>query len=66
VSEFVDRVAVRASTVDMRAVVLSVLVFPFWLLGALVGLVWAVVRWVWAAVCVGFSDGSSRVNRGAG
>jgi hypothetical protein len=42
------------------------MVFPFWLLGALVGLVWAVVRWVWAAVCVGFSDGSSRVNRGAG
>jgi hypothetical protein len=64
-----EAVAARAAQLAPARVALSVLAFPFWLLGLLVGIVWVVVAWTVAAVQVGVADarGLSRgVNDGAG
>ena len=52
----VDRVAVAAQTVKPLRIILSVLAFPFYVLGLLAGLVVVLFMWVVAAVQVGFSD----------
>lgn len=61
---FSERVAERASQVRLVRVVLSVLAFPFYLLGGLVGLVWVALVWCWAAVAVGFDDARKRGDDG--
>lgn len=52
----VDRVAAAAQTVKPLRILLSVLAFPFYVLGLLAGLVVVLFMWVVAAVQVGFSD----------
>lgn len=52
----VDRVAAAAQNVKPLRLVLSVLAFPFYLLGLLAGFVVVVVMWIVAAAQVGFSD----------
>lgn len=52
----VDRVAAAAQTVKPLRIILSVLAFPFYLLGLLAGLIVVLFMWVVAAVQVGFSD----------
>jgi hypothetical protein len=61
---FPERVAERAQSVNVVKLVLSVLAFPFYVLGFVAGVLWLVVRWVYAAVAVGFADGLQR--RGGG
>lgn len=56
----VDRVATAAQTVKPLRLALSVLAFPFYLLGAVAGLVAVVVVWVIAAVQVGYVDVRNR------
>lgn len=53
---FVDRVAVQAQEVRPLRVMLTILAFPFYLLGLLVGLVWVALAWCGAAVVVGVRD----------
>jgi hypothetical protein len=52
----VDRVAAAAQNVKLLRLLLSVLAFPFYLLGSLVGLVAVVAMWIVAAAQVGYSD----------
>lgn len=52
----VDRVAAAAQTVKPLRLLLSLLAFPFYLLGLVAGLVVVVAVWVVAAVQVGFTD----------
>lgn len=56
----VDRVAAAAQNVKPLRLVLSVLAFPFYLLGLLAGFVVVVVMWIVAAAQVGFSDARKR------
>ena len=56
----VDRVAAAAQNVKLLRLVLSVLAFPFYLLGLLAGFVVVVVMWIVAAAQVGFSDARKR------
>lgn len=56
-------IAARAAQIKPARLVLSVLAFPFWLLGLLVGVLWLAVSWCIAAAIVGFSDVKER--RGA-
>ena len=52
----VDRVADAAQNVKPLRLLLSVLAFPFYLLGLLAGLVVVVAMWIVAATQVGFAD----------
>lgn len=61
----VDRVAAAAQTVKPLRLLLSVLAFPFYLLGLLAGLVVVVAMWFVAAAQVGFSDVRKRDVRSA-
>jgi hypothetical protein len=58
--QLVDKVAARASGVAPLKVLLTVLAAPFWLVGAVAGLVWVALVWAWAALCVGASDARAR------
>jgi hypothetical protein len=60
---FADRVAAQALDVRMVPMILSLLAFPFYLIGVIAAVVWLAVRWCYAAVKVGFADVK---NRGAG
>lgn len=51
-----ERVAAKASEIEWGRAVLSILAFPFYALGFLVGLFLALVAFAWAAVAVGVSD----------
>ena len=65
-SDFASRVAERASQIRFAQVLLTILASPFWLIGAVAGLVWVCVTWCAAAVVIGFSDAHERkVDRGA-
>ena len=57
---FPERVAVKAADVKVVALLLSLLAVPFYVLGLFAGLVWVAVRWVVAAVVVGFADAVDR------
>lgn len=54
------RVAAKANELRPARIVLSVLSFPFYVLGLLVGLLIVLVGWVVAAVAVGVSDVKDR------
>lgn len=57
---FPARVAARAVEVDVVKVLLSLLVLPFYVVGAVAAVVWLLVRWCYAAVLVGFADVTKR------
>jgi hypothetical protein len=59
----VDRVASRAQTVTVGRVLLTVLAAPVYVLGAVAGVLVAVVLWAWAAGAVGFSDAKGQLWR---
>lgn len=52
----VDRVAAAAQEIKPLRLLLSVVAFPFYLLGLAAGLVVVVFMWIAAAVQVGFAD----------
>lgn len=57
---FADRVAAQALEVRFARLLLSLLAFPFYLLGLVLGLVVLAVRWCYAAVQVGIADVTKR------
>jgi hypothetical protein len=59
--EFVERVAAEAVAVKPWRVAVTVLAVPFWLLGALAGLVWVVAVFAYGAAQVGFADARARL-----
>jgi hypothetical protein len=61
---FPERVAARAPSVNVIRLLLSVLAFPFYVLGVVVGLLFVSVQWAYSAVVVGFED--VRRRRGGG
>ena len=61
---FPERVAARAPSVNVIRLLLSVLAFPFYVLGVVVGLLLVSVQWAYSAVVVGVEDVRSR--RGGG
>lgn len=62
---FPARVAAKANELRPARVVLSVLAFPFYVVGLVVGVVWVAVAWAFAAVAVGVADVRAR-GRAAG
>lgn len=60
---FAARVADRAQEIRFTRALLSILAAPFWVLGAIVGVIWVAVAWCAAAVVIGFAD-AGRVRRG--
>ena len=56
----VDRIAAAALTMKPLRLLLSILAFPFYALGWLVGLLLVAATWVVAAVQVGVSDARGR------
>ncbi|MEM9516031.1 MAG: hypothetical protein AAGA42_14360 [Actinomycetota bacterium] len=66
-ASFPERVAQRATEVQVARLLLSLLAVPFYVLGFVVGVVWLAIRWIYAAVVVGFADARDRqVKRDAG
>lgn len=53
---YTARIARRAGEQTPAGLLVSLLAFPFWLLGALVAFLWMVISWSYAAVLVGFED----------
>ena len=53
---FPERVAAHAQSVNVVKLLLSVLAFPFYVVGFVAGVVWLVVSWSFSAVVVGFGD----------
>lgn len=60
VATYAERVATRAATFKPLRALLIVLASPFYLIGLLVGLLWILVSWAYAAVLVGVEDGRRR------
>jgi hypothetical protein len=63
-TSFQDRVAAKATEVKVSRLLLSIPAAVLWLVGAAVGLVWFLLAWCWAALIIGFSDGSRRETEG--
>ena len=59
-STFTTRVAAKAAEVRPARAALSVLAAPFYVVGWLLGLVFVVLVWCWAAAQVGFGDARTR------
>jgi len=57
---FTTRVAVKASEVRPVRALLTVLAFPFYALGFLLGVLWLALTWLFAAAAVGVSDARAR------
>lgn len=57
---FPNRVAARASEVKFSRAVLTVVAFPFFVLGLLLGLLWVALVWVCLAVVDGISVAQGR------
>ena len=62
---FVDRVASEAADVRPLKVLLTVLAFPFYLLGLLVGVVWVAAVFAIGACKVGVADVRARAQHRA-
>lgn len=60
----IDAIADRAQEIRFTRILLTILATPFWVLGALAGVVWVAFTWCLAAVQVGFADGH-KVKRGS-
>ena len=59
-SSFVDRVASRASDVQLLRVLLTLIALPFYVIGFVVAVLWLAIRWIYAAAAVGFTDAKER------
>lgn len=59
-ASFPERVALKAADVAVAKILLTILALPFYALGFVAGLVWVAVRWIFAAVVVGFGDVNPR------
>lgn len=59
-ASFPERVATKAADVDIAKLLLTLLALPFYVLGLAVGLTWVALRWIYAAVVVGFADVAER------
>ena len=59
-SSFVDRVASQAAEVQLLRVLLTVIAFPFYVIGFVVAVLWVAARWIYAAAAVGFTDATQR------
>lgn len=55
-----QRVADRAQGIQFVRLLLTVLAFPFYALGWVIGVLWLLATWVIAAVAVGVGDGRRR------
>ncbi|MGQ0669338.1 MAG: hypothetical protein ACT4PO_06660 [Actinomycetota bacterium] len=59
-----DRIEEKARTLQPRRLALSVVAFPLyglgWLLGTIVRGIWWAGAWAWSALAVGFKDGRKR------
>jgi hypothetical protein len=53
----VDRISVQATALRLLPVLLSILMAPFFVLGWTAARLWLAVRWMIAAVVVGFKVG---------
>ena len=56
----IDRVAAAAAELKPLRVLLTVIAFPFWVLGLAVGLAWVAVTWCYGAIKVGVADAKGR------
>lgn len=54
------RTQAKAEQIPLVKVLLTLLSLPFWLLGFVAAVVWLVLRYMCAAVLVGFSDVTSK------
>lgn len=59
-ASFPKRVATKASDIAVAKVLLTILALPFYVLGFVAGVVWVAVRWIFAAIVVGFGDVHAR------
>lgn len=59
-TSYPTRVAAKANELRPARILLSVLSFPFYVLGLLVGLLIVLVGWIVAAVAVGVADVKDR------
>jgi hypothetical protein len=57
---FIDRAAAQALDVKFSRVLLTVLAFPFYVLGWIVGLLVVLVLTVWGAIKLGVVDAKAR------
>jgi len=62
-SEFIERVSQQATQVRPLKVLLTVVSLPFYLVGLLVGCLWVVVVFAYAAVKVGVEDARNHADR---
>lgn len=60
---FTTKVAARAASITPVKVLLAILVAPFWLLGAVLSVLWVLLTWAYAAGAVGFGDVQRRAGR---
>ena len=56
----VDQIAARAADIRFTRILLTVIAFPFWLLGWAVGVLWVIGAWLIAAGQVGAADARAR------
>lgn len=63
---FVDRVAEQAPKVKLGRLILSVLAFPFYLVGLVVGLVVVSALFAWGGVRLGVADVRAHLDRNDG
>jgi hypothetical protein len=59
-ASFPERVALKAADVAVAKILLTILALPFYVLGFIAGVLWVAVRWIFAAVVVGFGDVTTR------
>jgi hypothetical protein len=59
-----DQIQARAAEIRPARVLGSILAFPFWLIGIVIGFVWWLLTLAGAAVAVGFVDGRRRSGDG--
>lgn len=62
---FPARVGAKAQEIKPARALLTVAAAPFYLLGLLVGVLWVVAAWAYAAVLIGVGD-ARKPDRGAG
>ncbi len=61
--DFVEKVAEKAADYKPARALLTLIALPFFVMGALAGVLWMAGTWIWAATVTGFIDTRDR-NRG--
>lgn len=57
---FPERVAAKAVDIRVARILLTILAAPFYVVGFVAGVLWLALRWVFAALVVGFTDITNR------